>query len=67
LDSTLRAVSDDPAAWRRFTEAFARHYPGVPLDGRAPEAAGMSINTMLDYVPGASDELRADLALALAG
>lgn len=67
LDSTLRAVSDDPAAWRRFTEAFARHYPGVPLDGRAPEAAGMSINTMLEYVPGASDELRADLALALAG
>ncbi|MGV2900125.1 family 78 glycoside hydrolase catalytic domain [Microbacterium sp. AGC62] len=67
LDSTLRAVSDDPAAWRRFTEAFARHYPGVPLDGRAPEAAAMSITTMLDYVPGASDELRADLAVALAG
>ncbi|MBS1908231.1 MAG: family 78 glycoside hydrolase catalytic domain [Actinobacteria bacterium] len=67
LDSTLRAVSDDPAAWRRFTEAFARHFPGVPLDGRAPEAAGMSVSTMLEYVPGASDQLRADLAIALAG
>ncbi len=67
LDSTLREVSDDPAGWHRFTEAFARHYPGVPLDGRAPEAAGMSIRTMLDYVPGASDELRAELSAALAG
>lgn len=67
LDSTLREVSDDPAGWRRFTEAFARHYPGVPLDGRAPEATGMSIRTMLEYVPGASDELRAELAVALEG
>lgn len=65
LDSTLREVSDDPAGWRRFTDTFARHYPGVPLDGRAPEAAGMSIRTMLDYVPGASDALRAELATAL--
>lgn len=65
LDSTLREVSDDPAGWHRFTEAFARHYPGVPLDGKAPEAAGMSIRTMLEYVPGASDDLRDELARAL--
>lgn len=67
LDSTLREVSDDPAGWRRFTETFARHYPGVPLDGRAPEATGMSIRTMLEYVPGASEKLRAELAAALEG
>ena len=65
LDSTLRQVADDPAGWRRFTEAFARHYPGVPLDGTGPEAAAMSVRTMLDYVPGASDQLRADLTAAL--
>ena len=65
LDSTLRQVADDPAGWQRFTEAFARHYPGVPLDGTDPEAAAMTVRTMLDYVPGASDELRADLAAAL--
>ncbi|MGN7860658.1 family 78 glycoside hydrolase catalytic domain [Microbacterium sp. 22303] len=67
LDSTLRQVADDPAGWQRFTEAFARHYPGVPLDGSDPEAARMSVRTMLDYVPGASDELRTDLAAALEG
>ncbi|MFG6403098.1 glycoside hydrolase family 78 protein [Microbacterium sp. P04] len=66
LDSTLAAVASDPNAWRLFTDAFGKHYPGVPLDGAAPEAAAMSIRTMLDYVPGASDEFRADLSTALA-
>jgi alpha-L-rhamnosidase len=48
-----------------FTEAFAAHFPGVPLDGSAPEAAAMSVRTMLDFVPGASDALRSDLTMAL--
>ncbi|TCR26263.1 alpha-L-rhamnosidase [Streptomyces sp. BK205] len=66
LDSTLKELADDPAAWRAFTDAFAVHFPGVPLDGAAPEAAFMTVETMLGYVPGASPELRADLASALA-
>ncbi|MEK6344465.1 MAG: family 78 glycoside hydrolase catalytic domain, partial [Curtobacterium sp.] len=41
LDSTLKELSDSPAAWRAFTEAFAVHFPGVPLDGTAPEAGVM--------------------------
>ncbi|HWU30547.1 MAG TPA: family 78 glycoside hydrolase catalytic domain [Microbacterium sp.] len=65
LDSTLKDLADAPAAWRAFTEAFAAHFPGVPLDGTAPEAAFMTVATMLEYVPGASDELRNDLASAL--
>ncbi|QHC65670.1 family 78 glycoside hydrolase catalytic domain [Rathayibacter sp. VKM Ac-2759] len=65
LDSTLGAVAADPAAWRRFTDVFARYYPGVPLDGRAPEAAVMPIRTLLDYIPGVSDEFRSDLGHAL--
>lgn len=65
LDSTLAEVAGDAAAWRRFTEVFTRYFPGVPLDGRAPEAAGMSIRTLLDYLPGASDELRSDLTTSL--
>ncbi|MEL5991611.1 alpha-L-rhamnosidase C-terminal domain-containing protein [Microbacterium phosphatis] len=67
LDSTLKELADHPAAWRAFTEAFAVHFPGVPLDGSAPEAAFMSVATMLEYVPGASDALGEDLAAALAG
>lgn len=67
LESTLKELADDPSAWRAFTAAFSTHFPGVPLDGTAPEAAFMSVNTMLEYVPGASDDLREDLAAALAG
>ncbi len=66
LDSTLKEIAEDPAAWRAFSDAFAIHFPGVPLDGSAPEAAFMTVNTMLGYVPGASDDLRDDLAAALA-
>ncbi|BAJ74951.1 alpha-L-rhamnosidase [Microbacterium testaceum StLB037] len=66
LDSTLKEIADDAAAWRAFFDAFSTHFPGVPLDGTAPEAAFMTVNTMLEYVPGASDELRGDLAAALA-
>jgi alpha-L-rhamnosidase len=65
LDSTLRQIADDALAWKLFTEAFSVHYPGVPLDGSAPEAAALSVRTMLDFVPGASDELRSDLTAAL--
>ncbi|WP_345800501.1 family 78 glycoside hydrolase catalytic domain [Microbacterium sp. AZCO] len=66
LDSTLKEIADDPAAWRAFTAAFAVHFPGIPLDGNAAEAAGMSVNAMLDYIPGAPEELRSDLRTALA-
>jgi alpha-L-rhamnosidase len=66
LDSTLKEIADDAAAWRAFFDAFSLHFPGVPLDGTAPEAASLTVSAMLEYVPGASDELRDDLASALA-
>ncbi|PPF37944.1 alpha-L-rhamnosidase [Rathayibacter sp. AY1A3] len=65
LDSTLGQIAGDAAAWRRFSEVFTRYFPGVPLDGRAPEAAGMPVRTLLDYLPGVSDEFRADLTTSL--
>lgn len=65
LESTLGAVAADPNAWRLFTDAFGRHFPGVPLDGAAPEAEGMTIATLLDYIPGASAELRSDIQASL--
>jgi alpha-L-rhamnosidase len=65
LDSTLSEVAADPNAWRLFTDAFGRHVPGVPLDGNAPEAAALSIRTLLDYIPGASEELKTDLEASL--
>ncbi|WP_141576598.1 alpha-L-rhamnosidase [Actinomadura sp. WMMA1423] len=66
LDTPLRTLAGDPAVWRRLTGVFAKHFPGVPIDGTAPEAAAVSLNVLMEYVPGASGELKADLEAAIA-
>ncbi|WP_264070747.1 hypothetical protein [Mycolicibacterium komossense] len=33
---------------------FATHLPGIPIDATAPEAAAMSLSTVLEYIPGAT-------------
>ena len=67
MDTPLRTLSEDPKAWRAVTEAFAKHFPGIPLDGSAPEAASISLNVLLDHIPGASAELKNDLVAAVGG
>ncbi|SEG92697.1 alpha-L-rhamnosidase [Thermomonospora echinospora] len=66
LDTPLKTLAEDPAVWRNLTEVFAKHFPGVPIDGTAPEAASVSLNKLLEYVPSASDELKTDLVAAIA-
>ena len=65
LDSTLSEIAADPNAWRLFTDAFGRHVPGVPLDGNGPEATALTVRTLLDYIPGASEGLKTDLEASL--
>ncbi|MFD0661694.1 alpha-L-rhamnosidase C-terminal domain-containing protein [Thermocatellispora tengchongensis] len=65
MDTPLKTLAGDPAVWRAVTEAFAKHFPGIPLDGTAPEAATYSLNNVLGFVPGASEELANDLKTAL--
>jgi alpha-L-rhamnosidase len=67
LDSTIKEIAEDAEAWRAFQAVFAIHYPYIPLDATAtaPEAAGMSVNAMLDFIPGAPAELRTELDTAL--
>ncbi|WP_049559610.1 alpha-L-rhamnosidase [Nonomuraea sp. SBT364] len=66
MDTSLKTLAADPAVWRELTEVFAKHLPGIPIDGNAPEAAAFSLNTVLEFIPGASDELRDDLKEAIA-
>jgi len=66
MDTPLRPMVEDPPVWKALTEVFAKHFPGVPIDGNAPEAAVMSLNMILGYIPGVSDELVADLHAVLA-
>lgn len=66
MDTPLNVLAGNPAVWRRVTEVFAEHFPGIPIDGTAPEAAGMNLNTVLGYIPGASNDLRNALENAVA-
>jgi alpha-L-rhamnosidase len=65
MDTMLNVLAADPIVWRDVTEVFAEHLPGIPIDGTAPEAAAMSLAIVLGYIPGASDQLRADLERAV--
>ncbi|SDG70444.1 alpha-L-rhamnosidase [Lentzea fradiae] len=65
MDTPLRTLAQDLKVWRAVTEAFGKHFPGVPLDASAPEAASISLNIVLEHVPGASPELADDLMAAV--
>lgn len=65
MDSSLKELSSDATIWEAVLGAFQKHFPGVPLDASAPEAAGMSLNVVLQYVPGVPDGLEQDLRNAL--
>ena len=65
MDTSLNVLAADPIVWRDVTAVFAKHLPGIPIDGTAPEAAVMSLDIVLGYIPGASEDLRADLERAV--
>ncbi|NKY43719.1 family 78 glycoside hydrolase catalytic domain [Nocardia cerradoensis] len=65
MDTPLRVLADDVTTWRALTDVFAEHLPGIPIDGKAPEAAAVSLNTILEYIPGGAPALQADLQAAL--
>ncbi|MFB9443336.1 glycoside hydrolase family 78 protein [Dactylosporangium vinaceum] len=65
MDTPLKTIADDPTVWPGVSAVFARYFPGIPIDGSAPEAAAMSLTTVLQYIPGVPDGLEADLCAAL--
>jgi len=67
MDTPLRTLANDLKMWRAVTEAFGRHFPGIPLDASAPEAVSISLNIVLDHIPGAPPELQNDLMAAIGG
>jgi alpha-L-rhamnosidase len=67
MDTPLKTLAEDPIVWRSLTDVFAKHFPGIPIDGNAPEAAGYSLNAVLGFIPGASEELKTDMLTALEG
>ena len=65
MDTPLGVLAGAPAVWRRVSAVFAQHLPGIPIDGSAPEAAAMSLNNLVEYIPGASQALIDDLSNAV--
>jgi alpha-L-rhamnosidase len=66
LDTPLRTLAADPGVRRAITEVLDRHLPGIPIDSEAPEAASVSLNDILGYIPSVSAEFRDELSGALA-
>jgi alpha-L-rhamnosidase len=65
MDTPLKTLANDPAIWPAITAVFAKHLPGIPIDGSAPEAAAMSLAVVLQYIPGVPAGLEDDLRAAL--
>ncbi len=66
MATPLAQLGADPAVWAALSDVFAKHLPGVPIDATAPEAAGISLDAMLGYIPGEIEGLRADLEQTIA-
>ncbi|KAB2341605.1 glycoside hydrolase family 78 protein [Actinomadura rudentiformis] len=65
FDTPLGTIAQDRATWRSLTDAFGKHFPGVPFDEPSPDTLDLTLSAVLDMIPGASAELRADLSAAL--
>ncbi|GAB3812578.1 glycoside hydrolase family 78 protein [Tessaracoccus terricola] len=61
MDTPLSELAADSKTWQALTAVFATHLPGIPIDGNDPQARSISLSTMLDFVPGATDAFRSDL------
>ena len=65
MDTPLGVLAGSPAVWRRISAVFAEHLPGIPIDGTAPEAAAVSLNILVEHIPGAPQALIDDLTTAV--
>lgn len=65
MDTPLSVLGASPRVWAEVAAVFATHLPGIPIDAKAPEAAGFSLNNVLDYIPGDPAALRDALTSAL--
>ncbi|MEU4160870.1 glycoside hydrolase family 78 protein [Actinoplanes sp. NPDC026670] len=65
MDTPLKTIADDPHVWPAVTAVFATYFPGIPIDGSAPEAAAMSLADVLQFIPGVPEGLEDALRAAI--
>ncbi len=66
MDTPIREIAKSEEVWLAVAGVLQRYFPGLPLDTSGPGAT-MSLNGVLQHVPGVSEELAKDLEDALAG
>ncbi|MTE24900.1 glycoside hydrolase family 78 protein [Microbacterium sp. ZXX196] len=65
FQSSILDISRVPEVWEDVAQSFTQHFPGLPLDTGSPLAT-MPLNSLLEAIPGVSDEFRSDLKKAIA-
>lgn len=64
MDSLIRDVAKNADVWKAVVDVLQRYFPGLPIEPSGPGAT-MSLNQLLQHVPGVSTELTNDLEEAL--
>ncbi|GAA3860529.1 glycoside hydrolase family 78 protein [Leifsonia kafniensis] len=65
MNSTMTELAEHPTVWAALNDVFETYFPGHRFDAHPDETAGLTLATLLQYIPGASEELAADFERAL--
>jgi alpha-L-rhamnosidase len=65
MDTPIKLIAEDAAAWHEIMQVLQRHLPGIPIDATAPEAAVITLDALVKLVPGAPVGLDRELRNAL--
>lgn len=65
MDSTRAQLAAHPDVWAAVNDVFESHFPGRRLEADTPETEMLTLSMLLEYIPGASEELAAEFQRAL--
>lgn len=65
MDTPLSELASDTATWTALTRVFEAYLPGIPIDGNDPQAASISLDVMLQFIPHPPEGFRRDLEATL--
>lgn len=66
LDTPISELGSNRTVWYGVAAVLEKNFPGINIDASAPEAAQMSLSTLLGHIPGVPDGVQEDLESALA-
>lgn len=67
LDTLVKEIMEDEAAWVAVVDVLKQHMPGVPIEAAGAHLAGAPLRAIIQQFPSGGEALEADLLTALAG